>query len=161
MSPAKRSLEDGTDCTPRSVATFSTAAVLSAGTGFLLGEFSELHKLVEHVCGFPVWTHQLIRLGKPVGQEVVRQLGAWAGNEAFFEKLSERLRPVLVDKERSRLVAEAVASYEAEHGVGKTHAIESRAGLFEQRHPIDEMAEIAPGKPIVAVVVDRPGESES
>lgn len=34
------------------------AAIISAYTGFLLGEFSEVHKYVEEILERPVWTHQ-------------------------------------------------------------------------------------------------------
>lgn len=35
------------------------AAVISAYTGFLLGEFDDLHGYIEEKLGRPVWTHEL------------------------------------------------------------------------------------------------------
>ena len=35
------------------------AAIVSAYTGFMLGEFSELHKYIEEIMGRPVMTHEL------------------------------------------------------------------------------------------------------
>src|SRR5688572_14052451 len=41
------------------MATFQTTAVLGAATGCLMGEFSELHRLIEFYARGPVWTHQI------------------------------------------------------------------------------------------------------
>ena len=38
--------------------TKKEAAIVSAYTGFLCGEFSEMHKYVEEKLGIPVYTHQ-------------------------------------------------------------------------------------------------------
>lgn len=54
--------------------TFSLGAVLGATTGKLLGDFGELHELIEYVCGYSVWTHQLPRIMDPVAEELKRQL---------------------------------------------------------------------------------------
>lgn len=35
------------------------AAIVSAYTGFLCGEFHEMHKYVEEIMGRPVWTHEM------------------------------------------------------------------------------------------------------
>ena len=35
------------------------AAIVSAYTGVLLGEFSDLHSYIEELFGHPVWTHEL------------------------------------------------------------------------------------------------------
>ena len=35
------------------------AAIVSAYTGYLIGEFSELHKYVEEIIGRPVYTHEM------------------------------------------------------------------------------------------------------
>ena len=47
------------------------AAVVSAYTGFLIGEFSDLHEYIEDKFGHPVWTHQM---GEPEFQEKLRDL---------------------------------------------------------------------------------------
>jgi len=35
------------------------AAIISAYTGTMIGDFSEMHKYIEEVLGRPVWTHEL------------------------------------------------------------------------------------------------------
>jgi hypothetical protein len=35
------------------------AAVTAAYTGYLVGEFDEMHKYIEEVMGHPVWTHEM------------------------------------------------------------------------------------------------------
>ena len=35
------------------------AAIVSAYTGFLIGEFADMHKYVEHIMGRPVFTHEM------------------------------------------------------------------------------------------------------
>jgi len=35
------------------------AAIVSAYTGFLIGEFGDMHKYIEEIVGRPVWTHEL------------------------------------------------------------------------------------------------------
>ena len=35
------------------------AAIVSAYTGFLIGDFSELHAYIEELLDRPVWTHEL------------------------------------------------------------------------------------------------------
>lgn len=35
------------------------AAIVSAYTGYLLGDFAEMHKYIEEVMGRPVWTHEM------------------------------------------------------------------------------------------------------
>lgn len=39
--------------------TAEQAAVISAYTGFLIGDFSAMHAYVEKIMGRPVWTHEM------------------------------------------------------------------------------------------------------
>ena len=39
--------------------TKKEAAIISAYTGILLGEFSDMHEYIEQILGKRVWTHQL------------------------------------------------------------------------------------------------------
>ena len=39
--------------------TKKEAAIVSAYTGILIGEFTELHKYIEKILGRPVFTHEL------------------------------------------------------------------------------------------------------
>lgn len=47
------------------------AAIVSAYTGILLGNFSDMHEYVEEIMGGPVWTHQF-------------------GDKDFVEKVKEK-----------------------------------------------------------------------
>lgn len=35
------------------------ASIISAYTGYLIGDFSDMHKYIEEIMGRPVWTHEL------------------------------------------------------------------------------------------------------
>ena len=35
------------------------AAIVSAYTGFLIGDFDDMHKYIEEIMGAPIWTHEL------------------------------------------------------------------------------------------------------
>lgn len=35
------------------------AAVIGAYTGYLVGDFADVHGYIEHLLGRPVWTHEL------------------------------------------------------------------------------------------------------
>ena len=50
------------------------AAIVSAYTGILLGEFGEMHKYIETLFGRPVFTHEL-------------------GNERIFEEIKTLSKP--------------------------------------------------------------------
>ena len=50
--------------------TLREAAIVSAYTGFLIGEFSDMHEYIEELFGGPVFTHQLAN--KKV-QEIIRE----------------------------------------------------------------------------------------
>ena len=36
------------------------AAIVSAYTGILIGEFDDFHKYAEEIIGGPIWTHQFV-----------------------------------------------------------------------------------------------------
>lgn len=47
------------------------AAIVSAYTGVLIGDFDEMHKYIEELLGRPVFTHEL---AAPVIQAKIREL---------------------------------------------------------------------------------------
>lgn len=49
------------------------AAIVSAYTGVLIGNFSDMHEYIETIMGHPVWTHQL-------------------ADKEFFAKIKEKSR---------------------------------------------------------------------
>lgn len=55
--------------------TKKEAAIVSAYTGFMLGEFSDMHEYAEKVIGCPIWTHQF------ADREVVERLKAAAKSD--------------------------------------------------------------------------------
>lgn len=59
--------------------TFSIGAILSVTTGILLAEFSEVHQLIEHMAGEPVWTHQIPRVAREAEQTLLDQFPQFDG----------------------------------------------------------------------------------
>lgn len=58
-----------------STQNFSVAALLAVYDGHLAGPFADVHELIQHLVGGPVWTHQLpvvMRTGK-MQAELLRQ----------------------------------------------------------------------------------------
>lgn len=53
--------------------TFPLGAVLSVTTGILVAEFGEVHALLEHLVGEPLFTHSLTVVAEPCAAEVLRQ----------------------------------------------------------------------------------------
>lgn len=39
--------------------TKQEAAIVSAYTGYLIGDFADMHEYVEKIMGRPVWTHEM------------------------------------------------------------------------------------------------------
>lgn len=52
---------------------FDLATVLGVTTGVLLGDSADLHELIEHLCGGPVWTHELPSVADACREEILRQ----------------------------------------------------------------------------------------
>jgi hypothetical protein len=52
---------------------FPTADVIGTITGRLLGKIDGIYQVSEFMCGEPVWTHQLPRVGKEIAPVVLRQ----------------------------------------------------------------------------------------
>ena len=58
--------------------TKKEAAIISAYTGILLGEFSDMHEYIEQILGRPVFTHQLAN--EDINNEIKNKI------EEFYEK---------------------------------------------------------------------------
>lgn len=54
--------------------TKEQAAVIAAYTGYLIGQFSDMHEYIEKVMGRPVWTHEM-------------------ASKTFMAALRERVKP--------------------------------------------------------------------
>lgn len=61
--------------------TKQEAAIVSAYTGYLIGEFHEMHKYIEKVIGRPVWTHEM------ASQEFAEQLRAASKDDFISMKI--------------------------------------------------------------------------
>lgn len=53
--------------------TFPLADVLGTITGMLLGKMEGIYRVSQFMCGEPVWTHQLPRIGREIRPVVLRQ----------------------------------------------------------------------------------------
>lgn len=58
---------------PTAATAFPTSDVLGTITGRLLGEIDGIYRVSEFMCGEPVWTHQLPRVGLEIRPVVLRQ----------------------------------------------------------------------------------------
>lgn len=53
--------------------SFPTADVIGTITGVLLGKIDGIYQVSQFMCGEPVWTHQLPRVGREIQLVVLRQ----------------------------------------------------------------------------------------
>lgn len=61
--------------------TAKEAAIVSAYTGFFIGEFSELHKYITELLGRPVFTHEL------ADRELIEQIHELSKNDFINLKI--------------------------------------------------------------------------
>ena len=128
--------------------TFPLSVVLSLTTGRMLGRhFDKMHELAEHVAGHPIWTHEF-------------------AEHSLCERLRElvfKQHPVL--REALAIVCESkdpatidliIRDYleENEEKFGNSFEFEQGDGQRTES-PIASMQRIAPGKPTIAVVIDK------
>ena len=52
--------------------TKKEAAIVSAYTGYLIGEFSDMHKYIESIMGRPVYTHEMAS-SNPVSKQIMEK----------------------------------------------------------------------------------------
>ncbi len=125
------------------IKVFPLHAALSISTGVLMGDFGKVHELAEWVAGFPIWTHQLPRLGDALAAEVRRQ------------------HPTLPDKVggvTSANVADRLSALEAVHGIALSFS-KGGGNSLERRGPISELIEKV-GADRVFVLAGPPSPSE-
>jgi hypothetical protein len=58
---------------PQTTKAFPTADVIGAITGVLLAKIDGIYEVSQFMCGEPVWTHQLPRVGREIQPVVLRQ----------------------------------------------------------------------------------------
>lgn len=121
-----------------STRTFGTGAVLSVYTGYLVTEnFSDVHELIEHLAGGPVWTHQLGDATAALNPALLGML-PWLGE-------IEAPAPFNGAEHCRSWVALVSATYGAEHQVATVEGGWSR-------NPVTDLAEmVGPERAIVVV----------
>lgn len=124
-----------------SARTFPIGVILSASTGvFVCDRFADVHELIEHLAGGPVWTHQLGDAVESLLPGLVAQLPWLAGVPA----------PSLSGEEECRAwVVEQSERYGAEHAVTPV-----RYGW--SRNPITDLAAVVGPDRVTPIVVDGP-----
>ena len=56
--------------------TLHEQIVVSAYTGYLMCDFSHVHKYIEEKMGRPVWTHEMRESNNPFHEELLRKVKA-------------------------------------------------------------------------------------
>lgn len=121
-----------------STRTFGTGAVLSAYTGYFVTEkFSDVHELIEHLAGGPVWTHQLGPAMEALKPALLAQL-PWLGE-------IEAPAPFNGEEHCRNWVALVSATYGAEHEIATVEGGWSR-------NPITGLAAMAGPDQVIPVI---------
>ena len=112
---------------------FPTAAVLSIITGRLLGDFGEMHETIEWVAGHPVWTHELVTIGRRLTAAVISQHPELSGIDAD-----------LSEENYEDWTARQVSKF------GDTLTLIRGSGKRTE-HPIESLKKMIGDKPIIQV----------
>ena len=117
---------------------FSIQDVIGTITGRLLGEMGGIYAVCEFMCGFPVWTHQLPRVCQEVRPAVLLQ--------------HPQLAPVIqeADAVTRDNWKQMIDGWSARFGAS-VQLRPMAAGEVCPQDPIAELAEMAPGVPVVVV----------
>ena len=134
--------------------TFPIADVLGITTGMSLASFDGLHELAEHLLGHAVWTHEF------------SEKALWDRmREAMFAQHPQlRDAPVCVISDGARVdealwrpeLAAYLADMAARYGA-TLDVVEGKQARTES--PFESAARIAPGKPVLAIVMDDSGDA--
>lgn len=120
--------------------TYATEVVLSATTGILLCEFGDMHELIEHIIGHPVWTHELADRSM---MDVIR------------EDVCDQ-HPRLREVDKSQIINGDWATFRDKWiaKLGATLDIESW-NYIRSETPLDSLKRIAPGATSLAVLSQK------
>lgn len=141
---------------------FSLRTVLTITTGKLLTESSDpkdngigdVYKILSHMVGYSVFTHQLPRIGKQVEPILLKKFPE-LGNVDLVA-LDAALKPVEGDRARVEEVIAAWAAAEIARGLAPDYEIEPLTNPEPPRDPLGELIEmVGPEKVIVAVAPDE------
>lgn len=127
--------------------TFQLADVLTLTTGRLLTDFHKLHELAEHIAGHPIWTHEFAdkKLCDRLRERVFEQYPAL--RDALMIPIQEGVDPAVIRLRIHEYLKENQEKFGAEFEF-------EQGGETRTENPIESLQRIAPGKPVLAVVVE-------
>lgn len=119
--------------------SFATHAVLGVVTERMWGgSFGDVHECAEHVMGHSIWTHEFA--SQPLWDEMRRRVLAAHPQPAGIDEADIPDSPGNAPERLARVVARFGATIDLPRG-------ETR----RDRSPLETLAEVAPGKPVVVV----------
>lgn len=118
---------------------FPLSTVLGVSSGVLFGGFQDLHECVEFLTGGPVWTHEF-------------------ASRPFMDMLAadvKRQHPFLAEIDVSDVTAENwLLKLEALNALHPNRlSLEPIPDYGRTKHPLETLAEVAPGKPAIVLQV--------
>lgn len=108
--------------------SFPLHAILTMKTGKVMGPFRDAHELAEWVMGHPVWTHELLMVGKEIEQSLSRQFPNLPTNLDHVDR--SNFKGVLAELETVH-----GSSLEVERGIGQRtkNPLETAVEVFSDR----------------------------
>lgn len=127
---------------------FDLGAVLTVTTGVMLTTIEELYKILNHMTGDDLFTHQLPRASRACAPELLHQ----------HPDLPTEVSPPLgitaeLSHDQAQARCRAYVETQAQR-FGESLAVSPLpAGDWEPRNPLEELYEMAPDKAIIPVVL--------
>ena len=118
---------------------FETHAVLSTVTGRLMGDIGGVYKVTSFLIGRDAYTHELVFYGRKA-RDVLKNAMPDLPTEEDFEHVNETN------------VHDVRAEWEAKLGTQIEVPDYLRDCLADERNPVATMREMAPDKPIIAII---------
>lgn len=119
--------------------TFATHAVLSTSTGRLMGDIGGVYQVMSFLLGRDAYTHELAHYGKQAA-EALRHAHPELPGEDDFEH---------VNREN---VLDVISEWEGKLGEQFDLDPSLKECLADDKDALETLAEIAPGKPVIAIV---------
>ncbi len=115
---------------------FDFVVILSASTGRLMSNSSNLHGCIEWIMGHPVWTHEFA------------DNGLWEKLQAKVHRQHPDLAQADVSGMDETNCQEFIDRFEKRYGKRRSLL---KGSNKRTEHPIDSLKRLAPGKPIIAI----------